>query len=270
VSWRLFLHVASLEARQRMSYRVDFWFNAFLGLAAEFGVAWFLWTALYAESGRAVIGGYDFHTMVVYYVFVIAFARLVRGAEFEAAISQDIYEGGLNRYLVFPAPYVAIKYAQHLGSLLPALIQTVLFIVAWLVLSGGRGGEAITPGGVAMATASLVLANLIYYAMSFALHAVAFWADNVWSLLVALRFTTNLLGGLFFPLVLFPEPLRLANEWLPFRALFALPVEALMGRVSVTEWAQGMALGVTWLILLAVVARSVWRRGSLQYSGIGI
>ena len=270
MTWRLFLHVVSVEARQRMSYRVDFWLNAFIGFAAEFGVAWFLWTALFAESGRQVIGGYDFQTMVVYYVFVIAFAKLVRGADFEAAVSQDIYEGGLNRYLVFPAPYVGIKYAQHLGSLLPALIQTGLFVAVWLAVSGGRGGEAITPGGAVMAAASLVLASLLYYAMAFPLHAVAFWADNVWSLLVALRFATNLLGGLLFPLALFPESLRAANEWLPFRCLFALPVEALMGRISFLAWAQHMALGCGWLVVIAVAARSVWRRGNLQYSGIGM
>ena len=267
---RLFLQVASVEMRKRMSYRVDFWINAFVGFAAEIAVAWFLWTALYAESGKSEIGGYDFDTMLVYYVFVIVFSRLVRGTEFEANVSQDIYDGGLNRYLVFPSSYFGIKYAQHIGGLFPTVIQTGAFVAVWLVATGGAGGEAITVTGVLMATASLILANLLYYALSFPLHVVAFWADNVWSLLVTLRFLSNLLGGRMFPLILFPVMLRSANEWLPFRTLFALPVEALLGRISFESWLFGMAVGLAWLAVLSLVGRYVWRRGNLQYSGIGI
>ncbi len=270
MSPRLFLQVASVEMRKRMSYRVDFWINAFVGFAAELTVAWFLWTALYAESGKSVIGGYDFDTMLVYYVFVIVFSRLVRGTEFEANVSQDIYEGGLNRYLVFPASYFGLKYAQHIGGLFPTIVQTGAFVAFWLIATGGAGGESITPTGVLMCAASLILANLLYYAMSFPLHVTAFWADNVWSLLVTLRFASNLLGGRMFPLVLFPLFLRNANEWLPFRTLFALPVEALLGRISFDAWLQGMAVGLVWLVVLAQVGRAVWRRGNLQYSGIGI
>ena len=270
MSLRLFLHVASVEMRKRMSYRVDFWLNAFVGFAAELCIAWFLWQALFAESGKDTIGGYDFDTMLVYYVFVIIFSRLVRGTEFEASVSQDIYEGGLNRYLVFPASYFGVKYAQHVGSLLPILVQTGVFLGAWLIFAGGAGGESITLSGALMAAATLVLANLLYYAMSFQLHAVAFWADNVWSLIVSLRFVSNLLGGRLFPLVLFPVALRSANEWLPFRTLFALPVEALLGRVTLEVWLQGMAVGCGWLVVLTLCARAVWRRGKLQYSGIGI
>jgi ABC-2 type transport system permease protein len=270
VSVRLFLHVASVEMRKRMSYRADFWINAFVGFAAELAVAWFLWTALYAESGKSEIGGYDFDTMLVYYVFVIVFSRLVRGTEFEANVSQDIYDGGLNRYLVFPSSYIGIKYAQHIGGLGPTLVQTAVFVLVWLLATGGAGGESITLAGVLMCAAALALANLLYYAMSYPLHATAFWADNVWSLLVALRFLSNLLGGRMFPLVLFPLALRHANEWLPFRTLFALPVEALLGRVSFETWLQGMAIGAAWLVILAGIARAVWRRGNVQYSGIGM
>lgn len=270
MSVRLFLQVASVEMRKRMSYRVDFWINAFVGFAAELCIAWFLWQALYAESGKDVIGGYVFDEMLVYYVFVIIFARLVRGAEFEAHVSQDIYEGGLNRYLVFPASYFGMKYAQHVGGLVPTFVQTGLFLGAWLLFTGGAGGEAITLTTVLMAAASLALANLLYYAMSFPLHAVAFWADNVWSLLITLRFASNLLGGRMFPLVLFPVALRTANEWLPFRALFGLPAEALLGRVGFEAWLQGMAIGIVWLGVLSLIGRAVWRRGNLQYSGIGI
>jgi len=266
----LFVQVVSIEARRRMSYAVDFWINAVVGFAAEFAIVWFLWTALYKESGHTTIAGYDFDAILLYYVVAILVGKIVRGAEFEGHVSQDIYEGSLNRYLVLPASYVAFKYAQQVGSLLPALVQAVLFGTLWFFIAGGRGGSAITPATVLMGTSALVLANLLFYAMSFPLHAVAFWADNVWSLIVALRFVANLLGGLLFPLALFPENVQAVNRWLPFRNLFALPAETLLGRSGFQVWAQGMAVGLAWLVILGAIGRQVWRRGCLQYGGVGI
>lgn len=267
---RLFVQVMSMEARRRMSYRVDFWINAVAGFLAEFAVVWFLWTAMYAESGAEVIAGFTFEQVLVYYVVAILVGKIVRGTEFDGQPSEDIYQGGLNRYLVFPAPYFGIKYAQATGALLPAFVQAVLFGTAWWLITGGEGFEGVTVAGALMALGALVLANLLYYMMAYTLHCVSFWADNVWSLLVALRFTTSLLGGLMVPLALFPDGLRRLNEFLPFRNLFALPAETLLGRVGFSAWLEGMVVGCVWLVIVTAIARLVWHRGQLQYSGIGI
>jgi ABC-2 type transport system permease protein len=270
VSPRLFLEVASMEARRRMSYRVDFWLNALVGFAAEFGVVYFLWQAMYAESGKTVMGGYTFEALIFYYVVIFLFAKIVRGVEFDNHVAQDIYEGGLNRYLVMPTSYFGFKYAQHLGSLLPALIQLALLGGVSILALDLAADVDIHLGGLLMAAGSLLLANLLYFLLSFPLQTTAFWADNVWSLLVALRFVTGLLGGLMVPLSLFPDWAREANAWLPFRCLFAVPVEAVMGRLSFGDWAFAMSVGLLWIVLLAMLDAAVWRRGNLQYSGIGI
>ncbi len=270
MSVRLFLQIASMEARRRMSYRVDFWINSVAGFAAEFAIVWFLWKAMFAESGAEIIAGFTFEQVLVYYVVAILVGRLVRGTEFEGQPSEDIYAGGLNRYLLFPAPYFGVKYAQGAGALLPALVQAVLFGTVWLLIAGGRGMEDVTLLSGAMAIGALLLANILYYLMAYALHLVAFWADNVWSLLVALRFASGLFGGLMVPLALFPDGLREANSYLPFRSLFALPAETLLGRITPEAWAFGMGVGSAWVLILTVVVRVIWRRGNLQYSGIGI
>lgn len=259
-----------MEARRRMSYRVDFWINAIAGFGAEFALVWFLWKAMFAMSGTEAIGGYTFDQMLVYYVVVILVAKVVRGVEFEGQASEDIYQGGLNRYLVLPGSYFGFKYAQSIGSLLPALVQAVLFGGLWLVLSGRTGFEGVTPATVAMAIPAIVLANLLHYLFVWTLHVIAFWADNVWSLLVAWRHAAALLGGAMIPLTLFPTGMQSTLEWLPFRALFALPVETLLGRVTFEAWVDGMLVGCAWLVVAALLARAVWRRGCLQYSGIGI
>jgi ABC-2 type transport system permease protein len=267
---RLFAQVASVEARKLMSYRADFWINAVAAFVVEATVAWALWSAIFAESGEASIGGFSRRGMVLYYVLALSLGKLIRGEDRQSTIARDIYEGSLTRYLLFPGGYFAFKYAEHLGNLLPALVQLALFGTTAALLFDPREVGVITPGSVARAALAVALGNLLAFLMAYLLEAVAFWADNVWSLSVMLRFAGNLLGGQLLPLNLFPDWAQAVLAALPFRYLFYFPVMTLAGRIPAGEWLAGMAVGLLWCALLGVAARAVWRQGYLAYTGVGI
>ena len=85
---RLFLHIASVEARKRMSYRIDFWINTLFGFLAEFGVHFFLALALFAESGSTQIRGFAQPDLVVYFVTVLLIQKIVMGPDFGGHVSE--------------------------------------------------------------------------------------------------------------------------------------------------------------------------------------
>ena len=267
---RLFFHVWSIETRSALSYRVDFWLNVIAEFAAQFAIVYFLWQYVFDSRGVERIAGYTFHGMITYYLTVILLGKLVRGKGFEGAVSADIYEGGLNRYLVFPAPYFPIKFAQHLGTMMPALVQFVLFGTLAVAFVGFPAEAAPTVGSVAMAMVAVAIANLLHFTLSFPIHAVAFWADNVWSLEIAKRFLTTLLGGAMLPLEVFPASMQQVLYWLPFRFFFHFPAKVFVGHVSVSEWAIGIGLAIAWGCLFGWACRAIWRRGRLKYTGVGI
>ena len=121
-----------------------------------------------------------------------------------AAISQDIYTGGLNRYLLFPAHYLPFKYAQRLGALGPGVLQFVLFgAVAYLWLGLDMH---VSVWSDTMALGCVVVASFLYFLIDLVIHLIAFWADNVWSLDVGKWFLISILGGYMLPLSVFPEP----------------------------------------------------------------
>lgn len=268
---RLFGHVVSLEARKSMSYRADFWINALLSFFASLGVVAYLWWSIFQASGSATIGGWTFHGMLLYYVLVILSGKLVRGEEFGGGqISQDIYDGGLSKYLVYPTSYFRFKYAQALGGLVPALVQLALFGAIAPLLLALPEDQRPTWAGALMGAVSLGLANLLYFTLALPIQGVAFWADNVWSLSVLLRFGSGLLGGAMLPLDLFPDWAQRVLDWLPFRYLFDFPVNTLLGRIGPAEWLRGVAVGLAWTAIAALGARFVWKRGEKAYTGVGI
>ncbi|MEZ6186728.1 MAG: ABC-2 family transporter protein [Planctomycetota bacterium] len=267
---RLFWQVVSLEARNRLSYRAEFWLNALIGFFVEFAVVYFLWAAMFRESGKPEIGGYTLQGMVTYYLAVILLGKLVRTQRFEGGVSSDIYEGGLNRYLVFPAGYFPFKYAQHLGGLVPAVFQFGLFTVLVLLVLDVPEHLRPTAASLGMALVAVAVANLMYYLLDYAIQLVAFWADNVWSLDVAKWFVASLLGGWMLPLSVFPEWIVPTLEVLPFRFLFDFPARVLLGQIGPAEWARGLLLALAWCGVFALIGKAVWRRGVRQYAGVGI
>ena len=267
---QLFWNVFSVEVRKRMSYRADFWINSGVGILVSLSVFWFLTYALFAASGEATLGGYTERGMILYYVFVTLTGRIVQSNDLEMGISQDIYEGSLTRYLIYPVSYQAVKYAEQAGALAPHLIQLTLFGFLAPLVVGIPDEVLITPASIAMALAALALANLLHYLLVIPIQAVSFWADNVWSLVIAKGIIFSFLGGMYAPISLFPDWAQAVLAWLPFPYLFSFPARTLMGSVGPVEWAAGMLVCSTWCVVGTGLGRWIWRRGDLQYTGVGI
>jgi len=267
---RLLWNVFSVEARKRMSYRADFWINSIIGILVKLSVFWFLTYAMFSASGARNLAGYTERGMILYYVFVSLMGRIVQANEMEMGISTDIYEGSLTRYLIYPVSYPAVKYAEQAGSMAPQLVQMALLGVIAPVIIGIPPEVHISAATIAMSLAAVLLANALHFLLVIPIQAVSFWADNVWSLMVAEQFAISFLGGQLLPLGLFPDWARAVLAWTPFPYLFSFPVRTLMGSVSASEWAFGMVVAAAWCGVATLIGRAVWRRGDLQYTGVGI
>ncbi len=267
---RLFLHVFTTEARRMMSYRVDFWLNAVVGLIAGIVIPYFLWRAIFDASPNEEIGGYTLSGMVLYYILAALLGRVIQGPDLALTLANDIYQGELSRYLVYPTSYALFKYAQHLGAHFPGLVQITVFGTLFALTLDFPSEITVTTWAVVRCAVSVAVANLLAFLLTYPVQTVAFWADNVWSLSVLMRFVGSLLGGLFLPLSLFPTWSHTLLSWLPFPYLFSYPVNTLLGKISPQEWAQGILIALCWCGVLILFGRALWRRGELTYSGVGI
>lgn len=270
MSPKLFFQVMGMEARKLMSYRVDFWVHTAVGFVVEMVIFYFLWKAVFADRGVERIGEYTFEGMMIYYVLVILLGRMVRGVDHGTGISSEIYQGEYTKFILYPAGYLPFKYAQYAGQLLPTLVQLTLFGAAALLFLDLPEEIGATPASVAMGLTVLAAANFMAFLIFYGIEAVAFWADHVWSLLVMERMLTMFFGGYFIPIDLFPDWARQTLLWSPFPYLFYFPVRTLLGQVSPAEWLAGLAVMGLWCGIFLAATRLVWRRGNLQYTGVGI
>ena len=94
--------------------------------------------------------------------------------------------------------------------------------------------------------------------------------DNVWSLLIMVRFSVGLLGGAMIPIAFFPEHVQVILNYLPFRYLAAFPINCFLGKVTFADWQTGIAVTLFWSLIFTGCALLIWNRGKYKYTGVGI
>ncbi len=261
--------VLALELKKALSYRLDFWVTFFLGTVTEIGVAYFLWKAVFEAQNATTMAGYSFHAIVYYYLFAAFSIRISRGTE-RGYISQEIYDGGLTRYLLYPVSFMGYKFVTHIAQQLLGIFQ---FAIAYGILFGVLGlpaDQSITPMSIAIGLLTCLIAGVLHFAMTTCLELVAFWQDVIWNLMVMLRFIIGLLGGGMIPLSFFPVWAQKLIGLTPFPALIDFPTRTFFGQVTFDQWTSNIGQIAIWTAVFTALGASIWKKGIKQYSGVGI
>jgi ABC-2 type transport system permease protein len=261
--------VYTLQARKFLAYRSDFWVSFLMAIFGNVTLAYFLWRAIFANRGVTELNGYAFSTLMFYYLLVPLVDRIVKGPEM-SFVSQEIYDGTLNRYLLYPLPFFRYKFTTFLAEATVSLFQLALAVTFFLIVFGVPQNVHLSVFSFVQGVISCLFAMLLYFLMCSLLELVAFWADTVWSLVVLSRFMIYYLGGGAIPLAFFPEWGQNILKNLPFPYLLSKPILTFMGQVPFGEWLYGLGILLAWASVFMAALMVVWRKGLKTYTGVGI
>lgn len=261
--------VVSTELRKILAYRSDFWVN-FLGQTLiQLFIARALWQSIFESNGSTEIGGFTLGQMTLYYLLAPLTIKILMGENI-GFLSREIYDGGLNRYLVWPLPPIGYKLLTYLTYSAFYVCQLALLYTLARFLLDDRPYELSEFLRLIAGLGYIFVAAIGYFCMMCLCELVAFWADNTWSLGVMLRFVAGFLGGTFLPLSFYPETLREIIQYLPFAAFISGPVNLILGRSTPLEAMQSFIVMLVWLPILGLAVRALWKKGNLQYTGVGM
>jgi ABC-2 type transport system permease protein len=261
-------HVVSLEFRKILVFRTEFWVT-FLGQAlVQLVIARSLWSAIFEEQKVSEMNGFTLPMLTLYYVIVPIGSRILTGENI-GFLSREIYEGTFTRYLLYPLSWFQYKTLTYFSYSLFYALQLVVFFLGYkLFLAGGITAQEF--GNLLLGIGLFLLSSLMYLLMSVAVELLSLWADNIWSLMVMLRFFSNFLGGALIPLAFFPEKAQLILSYTPFPNLVSLPARTIMGLTDSREIFHGLLVIAVWGVILAMVVHLMWKKGQKHYSGVGI
>src|SRR6201984_3818356 len=105
-----YISVFNIGLKNTFVYRWNYFLRALFGLIPLAGTV-FLWAAVFKERGGG-LHGYDYSSMIYYYLLIILGSNLVVPTEDEWQIAADIREGQMNALLTKP-----MSFAAHLSSI---------------------------------------------------------------------------------------------------------------------------------------------------------
>jgi ABC-2 type transport system permease protein len=168
-------------------------------------------------------------------------------------IERDVRSGEIAYQLTRPTSYVGVRLSEAAGEL--ALSMAWLGAVGLVIGMLLHGGLPAQPVGLLYAAVLGVLAGFVLLLCNALIGLLAFWLDDVSPLYWLWQKAMFVLGGLFVPLALYPEWLRLVALWSLFSAIVSGP-----GSMAIDPDPKIFALLALKLVGCALLAQNALER----------
>lgn len=269
MSLSLFRSIFSMEMRTLLSYRMSFWLKLFGKAFFSMVFTYFLWKSLWASRSLPLTGGFSLSEIVTYSFLVPLISEMIQGLGMRI-VSQDIYDGSLTKFLIFPVSFLQFKIVSQLANTVMILCQSIVSVLLlWIFfrynILAGLDFKLILPF-----LFTIFSGSILFLLIQLIVEYFAFWADNVWSLSVMNFFCLQLLGGFMIPLSFFPKWAQTVLFYLPYSHLISDPTLLIMGKMDLNQWFINSLITWSWILILALLAKFVWNQGTKNYTGVGI
>lgn len=257
--------VAKTGFKVALAYRFDF-FVTLVTAPITLIVFYFLWKSIFAYSGEEVIQGFTFNAMVSYYLInmIVAFFTW---SKIERWMEEGIRFGHMIMELLRPIEHFFSVFSFELGlNMLGILVQAIPFFIAGVLFFG-----IIIPSwiNIAFFVISLVLANFLFFLISYLIGLLAFWFKRIEGLSRAKKPVIFFLSGGLIPLTFLPLTLQKISYYLPFQYIRFIPISFYLGRYNLAQMFGLLAVQIAWVLSLFIIAKLMWVKAFKRFAGAG-
>ena len=217
-----------------------------------------LWNALFSSQAKTSLAMGREDTLR----YVIAATVISTFMECNAIqwINGQIQSGNIAVQLIRPISFSAMLFARHFGT---SAVKCILYSVPLTVIAACFFKQPLCClPQLPAALLSVLLAYLIQFLYSLIIGLMAFWLIVTWPLNMLLGAVYKLLSGSWIPAAMFPDALKTVNTFLPFRAMYEIPVSILTVPMDGKHIASKLAVQVFWLTFLFVLKNVTWKTGT--------
>jgi ABC-2 type transport system permease protein len=267
VTLEKYLTVFNLGIQNTFVYRWNYFLRALFGLIPLAGTV-FLWRAIFHERG-AGLHGYDYGSMIYYYLLMLLVSNLVTPTEDEFQIAADIREGQINSFLTKPMSYLGYRTSIFLSA---RLVYTAVTIIPIALIFVYFRNYITLPASLTTyiwSLISLLMAAFIQFFITYSLAMMAFWILEISTIIFIVYSFEYFLGGQMFPIDIMPAGVQAVMKWLPFYYELFCPIAIFLERLKGAAMFQALAIQTGWLLFTWSAARLMWKRGLNHYQAVG-
>jgi ABC-2 type transport system permease protein len=250
-----YIAYSKIGLKQQLVYKGDLWLNVF-GMLVVFVLWIFFWKALY--QGREVVDSVSMNQMIAY--MVISYAVLIpqlHNMRIRHAFTEKIRSGDIIFDLMKPVHFVWRIFFERIGTMCMFFFLIVLPIYGGILFisTGYLPNIKVILSFFAAVVISLAIGFLIN--VNFCLLMMKYVeTSGTWVLLNALTF---FLGGMPFPIWIYPESVQSIIEVLPFQFMYYVPTGIFNGVIPEEAIAMQLVTGAMWVVILTGINVVLWR-----------
>jgi ABC-2 type transport system permease protein len=250
-------------------YRWNFLLRTIFGIVPLIGVL-FLWKAVFHAKGTgSAIEGYDYASMIFYFMLTVFLDNLITPTEDEWQIAAEIRDGKISAYLIKPLNYLAYRIMLFLS-------YRLLYIFVVLVPIGGLAWflrDFLHPPDHAITwlafIVSTIMAGFLQFFIAYSMAMIAFWVLEISTIVFLLYSFEFFLSGHVFPLDILPQHFQGFIRWSPFTYELFFPAQVFMERIQGAALVQGLLIQAGWVLVAWTSARTLWTLGIRKYQAVG-
>jgi len=238
-----------------LAYRSGFIFTILNNLA-YMSIAFFLWRSIY--QGRETLKGLTFNQTFLYITVASAlFVMLKTWTDWE--ISFQITEGSIIMSLIKPVNFQLMMMSQSvgfsIGNMLAISLPSILFLIFVFKIP-------ITTGiGFLFFPLALLFSFILNTTIDYIIGLTSFYTESIWGISATKEIIITFLSGTLIPLQFFPEFAQNILKFLPFQAMYHLP---LMMLTTPTEpaltYLSMLGVQLFWVVLIMALAHLFYNR----------
>jgi len=174
-------------------------------------------------------------------------------------INIQIQTGDIAMELIRPIDFKKMIFSRHLGnSIVKIAFYCIPLIVIEIVV---MRRPLLCYAQILYGLFSIILAYCIQFLYSLIIGLLAFWLIVTWPLNMLLGAIYKLLSGAWIPITMFPDLLYKINLFLPFRAIYAIPVTIMTIQMENKTIMESIIIQLIWVICLYAITEIVWKVG---------
>lgn len=226
----------------------------------------FIWSVLFKQ--KQLIGGYDFSSMVTYYIVARIIDQLYT-LDPSKVLAEDVVTGSLSTHLIKPYHYLGYMWGRAVGRRLARTLPSLIFVIAIFIVFNS---SLVFPNSIIQTTLfilSVMLAWLLMFEIAIFVGETSFWISKISGINSAINQTILLLGGMWAPISLFSPIAQKIMGFLPFQYLYFHPIQIYQNKISIPVALHGLGIETVWILIIGVLIIVLWKKGIRRYEAYG-
>ena len=244
---------------ESFTFRSSLFLNL-LGNLVYMIVMFFLWRAIYASSPQTTVNGMTFRETLVYLTMAGAIFSTL-DVYLVWKMGRDIQSGQISLYFTKPMDFFLREFFYVSGNVVVQLFLTLL--PTFLIVCMFTGWTIPLGWNLLVFVPAIFLSLLLNFSIDFIVGTLCLYTQSFWGINMVKEVIVLLLSGATVPLAFFPDTFRTVASFLPFQAMYNLPLQILISRTFTwADYARAIGVQLFWVVVLVIIGRLFFRYSS--------